>query len=196
MVGGGFGIAGLVVLLVISDRAIEYVASSLYGFGLIAVFTASSVFHAVQGRDEVVAWLERLDHVAIYLLIAGTYTPVTLLYIGGAWGWSLFGVSWGIALIGIILALTVPLGPTWLHIAGYIALGWLAVIAAPKLLPVMNPSEITLIIGGGVIYTFGSFFYVWDRPDRLWNLDDHAIWHMAVIVAAAMHWAFVAFYVL
>ncbi len=200
MVGGGLSVLGLVFLVILADGALEIVSAVLFGIGLIAVYTMSAIYHGVPGHPKTEAWLERLDHVAIYLLIAGTYTPVVLVLLGGTWGWSLFGTVWGIAIVGIVLALTLPLGPTWLHITGYIALGWVAVVAAPVLFPLLTAEGLFWIIGGGVIYTAGAFLYVWDKPKVLpkWmgHLGAHELWHIFVIMGSLAHFVFVARYVL
>jgi hemolysin III len=195
MVGGGLAVAGLAVLVILAQGAVQIVAATLYGLGLIAVFTMSTLYHSIPGRPAVEKWLERLDHVAIYLLIAGTYTPVCLVLLGGAWGWSLFGTVWGIALVGIVLKLTVPLGPQWLHITGYIALGWVALIAAPVLFPILTTQGLALLVAGGVIYTLGALLYVWDKPRLIGPLGAHEVWHLMVIAGAVSHFAFVLLWV-
>ena len=196
MAGGGLALAGLVFLVVLADGALETVAAVLYGVGLVAMFTMSTLYHAVPGGPRVEAWLERLDHVAIYLLIAGSYTPVCLVLLGGAWGWSLFATVWGISIVGIVLALTLPLGPEWVHITGYIALGWVALVAAPVLFPRLTAGGIALLAAGGIIYTVGAFFYVWDKPRVLGRLGAHELWHLFVIGGSVAHFGFMVVYVL
>lgn len=195
MVGGGLSVVALVVLILIAEGTLAIMAASLYGIGLLAVYTMSSLYHGIPANPRVQSLLERLDHVAIYLLIAGSYTPVCLMLLGGTWGWSLFGTVWGIALVGTVLALTVPLGPAWLHITGYIAMGWVAVIAAPILFTKLSAGGITLLVLGGVIYTVGALFYVWDKPRVIGKMGAHELWHMFVIGGSASHFAFMAFYV-
>jgi hemolysin III len=164
------------------------------------MYTMSVLFHSVHGpRAE--DWLERLDHVAIYLLIAGTYSPVSLLLLGGALGWTLFFVVWGVAITGLVLCLTVPMGPKWVHILGYIALGWSAVIAFPVLLAKLDLLGFVWLLGGGLVYSGGGFYYVRNNeeyrgwPRWLWWLGDHEIWHLLVILGSAMHFWFVYTYV-
>lgn len=195
MVGGGLALVGLVVLVFLADGALQIVSAVLYGLGLVAVFTMSTLYHSIPGSPRLEKWLERLDHVAIYLLIAGTYTPVCLLLLGGAWGWSLFATVWGIAIIGIVLKLTVPLGPEWVHITAYIALGWVALIAAPVLFPILTKGGLAVLVAGGVIYTLGALLYVWDRPQILGGLGAHELWHLMVIAGAITHFAFIVVWV-
>lgn len=200
MVGAGLSVIGLVVLVLLAEGALEVVSSVAFGVGLLAVYTMSSIYHGIPASPRVESWLERFDHVAIYLLIAGTYTPVVLVLLGGTWGWALFGTVWGIAILGIVLALTFPLGPEWLHITGYIALGWLAVIAAPVLFPKLTPDGLAWLLGGGLAYTIGAFFYVWDKPKilprRLGGLGAHELWHLFVIGGSTAHFVFVVGFVL
>lgn len=192
----GVALVGLVLLVFLADGPLEVTAAVLYGGGLVAMYLFSGLYHSIPGRPKVEAWLERLDHVGIYLLIAGTYTPVCLILLGGAWGWSLAGTVWGISVIGIVLALTLPLGPEWVHAVGYIGLGWVAVVAAPVLFPKLTAMGIVLLLAGGVTYTLGALFYVWDRPRLIGRLGGHEVWHILVIAASAAHFAFVAAYVL
>ena len=196
MVGAGLAIAGLVILVLLADGPLEVVTAAVYGAGLVALYSMSAIYHAVPGGPRVEAWLERLDHVAIYLLIAGTYTPVCLVFLGGGWGWSLFGTVWGIAIVGILLALLVPLGPYWLHVVGYVGLGWVALVAAPVLFPRLTTGGLMWLIAGGVIYTLGALFYAWDRPRIVGPLGAHELWHIFVLGGSAAHYIFIVQYVL
>lgn len=200
MAGGGLAIAVLPLLFLDADGAKALGAVGLYAFGLVALYTMSSLFHGVHGpRAE--NWLERLDHVAIYLLIAGTYSPVALLLLGGTVGWVLFAVAWGIAAAGVTLSLTVPLGPKWVHILGYIALGWSAIVAAPVLLVRLDAGGLGWLVGGGLVFSGGGFLYVRDRARLfarvrwLWWLGDHEAWHLLVLLGSGMHFWFLVRYV-
>ncbi|MGB0653655.1 MAG: PAQR family membrane homeostasis protein TrhA [Thermoplasmatota archaeon] len=198
MVGGGLGIAGLVTLILLADGPLEVVAAALYGFGLVATYTFSAVYHGVKTHRDSAArrWLQRLDHVAIYLLIAGTYTPVVLVKLGGGWGWSLFGTVWGVALVGITLKLTLPMGRNWPYVVSYIGLGWIAVVAAPVLFPLLTGAELAWLLTGGITYTLGVIFYAWDKPRIVGPLGAHELWHLFVLAGSVAHFVFVAAYVL
>ncbi len=194
MVGGGLSIVGTILLLWLADTPREYVAASVYGFGLISLYTMSSVYHGVSGREANHGWLERMDHVAIYLLIAGTYTPICLLVLPPAWGfWFLVAIGI-ISITGIVLAITVPLGPEWLHPVGYIALGWAAIFVAPVLFGALSGPAQGWLIAGGVIYTGGAVFYVLDH--RIWIVHTHHLWHLFVIMGSLAHFIMVAVYLL
>jgi hemolysin III len=195
MVGGGLSIAATPVLFALADGVLGIVTVALYAFGLISLYTMSTLFHAIPATPRAELWLERLDHVGIYLLIAGTYSPVALLLVGDTLGWVLFVLGWAMAAAGIVLSLTVPLGPKWVHILGYIALGWAAVIAAPVLLQRLDWTGLGLLIGGGVLFTGGSVLYVRDRPRLVGPFGDHEVWHLLVLAASGMHYAFIVGYV-
>lgn len=196
MVGGGLALAAAPFLFGRAQGLTALWTTGLYVLGLVSLYTMSVLFHSIPGPPRRELWLERLDHVGIYLLIAGTYSPVALLLVGGSLGWLLFLLAWGLAVLGIVVSLTLPLGPKWVHILGYIALGWVALIAAPTLLARLDGLGLTLILGGGIVYSVGAFLYVRDRPRLLGPLGDHEVWHLLVLLASGMHYGFVAAYVL
>jgi hemolysin III len=193
MVGGGLSIVGAIVLLLLADRPMEYVAAGVYGFGLISLYAMSSIYHGIVGGHHG-SWLERLDHVAIYLLIAGTYTPLCLLVLPADLGFILLAVVSAISIAGIVLALTLPMGPVWLHPLGYIVLGWGAVFFGPVLMDNLPPGAFLWLLAGGIIYTAGSAFYVVDKP--LGFTHTHHLWHLAVIAGSIAHYVMVAVYLL
>ena len=196
MVGGALASAATPFLIALADGPLALVTVSLYSFGLVSLYTMSTLFHAIRAGPRGESWLERLDHVGIYLLIAGTYSPVALILLAGTIGWVLFILAWALAATGIVLSLTVPLGPKWVHIVGYIALGWAAVIAAPALLEKLDWIGIGWLLGGGILYSAGGFLYVRDRPQLIGRFGDHEVWHVLVLWASAMHFVFVVGYVL
>lgn len=196
MVGGGLSIAATPTLVALAEGPLAIFTVALYAFGLVSLYTFSTLFHAVPSSARGELWLERLDHVGIYLLIAGTYSPVALILLEGTVGWMLFILAWTVAATGIVLALTVPLGPKWVHITGYILLGWAAVIAAPVLLEKLDWIGMGWLVGGGVLYSAGGFLYVRDRPRLIGPFGDHEVWHVMVLGASAMHYVFIVGYVL
>lgn len=205
MVGGGLAIAGVPYLVAIARGPLAVTSTAVYAASLIAMYALSSIYHAMALRREVEgkaakprrrdAWLLRLDRVGIYLLIAGTYTPVALVRIGGAWGWSLFGIEWACAATGIVLTLTVHRMPEVLHQLAFLLLGWAAVTALPGLLQIPWQG-LALLLGGGVLYSGGAFLYARDRDRTIGALGDHEVWHLLVLAGSALHFAFVAAYVL
>ena len=193
MVGAGLALAALPILLLRAHGPLAVVSAALYGTCLLAVFAMSAVFHGVTHAGAT-RWLFRLDQAMIYFLIAGTYTPLALLLVGGAWGWSLVAVQWGLAVAGATVLLTVHRTPPWVHQAAYIALGWMALLALPHVhrLPL---AALALVVGGGVAYTGGATLYWRDRAGT-WAIGDHGLWHLLVLAGALAHLAFVLLYVL
>ena len=167
----------------------KIVSFSIYGATLIALFSFSTLYHGARGKAKAV--FRKFDHSAIYLLIAGTYTPFTLVTLRGPWGWSLFGVVWGLALVGIIQELTVAKGARWISLAIYIVMGWVAVIGTAPMIEALTWRGFAWLIVGGVIYTAGTVFYIFDHKYRHW----HGIWHLFVLAGAAIHYAAIFMYV-
>ena len=167
----------------------KVVSFSIYGATLILLFASSTLYHSTKGRTKGV--FRKFDHSAIYLLIAGTYTPFTLVTLRGAWGWSLFGVVWGLAIAGIVQELTLAKGARWISLAIYIVMGWVAVIGVVPMLEALTWTGFTWVLVGGVVYTAGTVFYIFDDKYRHW----HGIWHLFVLAGAAIHYAAIFLYV-
>jgi hemolysin III len=178
-------IAGFVVLLVLSalrGTAWHIVACSIYGATLICLYAASTLYHAVISR-RVKRALRIFDHSAIYLLIAGTYTPFLLVSLRGPWGWSLFGVIWGLALAGVLFKFWFVERFAILSTAVYIAMGWLVVIAAKPVITHLRLTAIIWLLAGGLAYTGGVIFFAAKRIPY-----SHAIWHLFVLAGSICHY--------
>ena len=192
-IGALLSIAGLAVLVsfsVLYGDAWHIVSSSIFGFTLIVLYSASTLYHAIPHPD-IKSILQKVDHSAIYLLIAGTYTPFTLVNLRGEWGWSLFAVVWLCALTGIVLELAVKKRREWLSIGLYLAMGWVIVVAIEPLMSSVATGGLVLLVLGGLCYTLGVVFYVWDRLSY-----NHAIWHVFVLAGSTLHFFAVLFYVI
>jgi hemolysin III len=193
--GVGFllSIAGLVVLVVLATSrggARHIVACSIYGSTLIILYLASTLYHSVSApRAKPV--LRLLDHIAIYLLIAGTYTPFTLLTLRGGWGWSLFGVIWGLALLGSAFKILFIGRFPKVSVVIYLAMGWMALVAVKPMLAALPTGGLWLILAGGAAYTVGVVFYAWESIPH-----HHAIWHVFVMLGSASHFFAVILYTL
>jgi hemolysin III len=182
------GAALLITQASVQGDAWKIVGSSIFSASMVLLYGASSLYHSVRGNAKKV--LVKLDHCAIYLLIAGTYTPFALVTLRGPWGWSLFGVVWGLAVLGIIKELcfgrerfpSVPL---------YLAMGWLAVVAAVPLVRELPGAGLFWLVAGGVSYTGGILFYA---NDERWR-HAHGIWHLFVLAGTACHYMAVLLYV-
>ncbi len=193
----GFGIvlsiAGLAVLTAFASAfgtVWHVVSCSIYGATQIMLYTASTLYHSIP-LPRAKAVLRLLDHSAIFLLIAGTYTPFTLVNLRGPWGWSLFGVIWALALIGIGMQSLLIRQKALVTAIPYVGMGWAALIGLKPLLASVAPGGVVLLIGGGLAYTVGSVFYVWRRMPY-----HHAIWHVFVLAGSALHFFAVLFYVI
>ena len=191
--GGMLAVAGLVVLTVYAASAHDprrVVAVSIYGVSLVLMYSASSCYHFVN-PPKLKRILKIVDHASIYLLIAGTYTPKLLISMRGPWGWSLFGVVWGMAIAGVILKLFFVDRFKALSTAIYVLMGWLVLIAAKSLFSSVPHHGIVWLFAGGISYTGGVAFYLWERLPF-----NHAIWHLFVIAGSVCHFLAVFFYVL
>lgn len=190
--GALLSIAGLSWMLYLSIAASDpwrVAASLVYGGSLVALFTASTLYHSFHSSPRR-AVFELLDHCAIYLLIAGTYTPFLLVAMRTSTGWLLFGLIWTLATAGIIARLWWRNRYPRLKLASYLVMGWLVVIAAPEVARALGPDAIALLVAGGVCYTAGVVFYVRDR------LYSHAVWHLFVLAGGVCHFLAVALHVL
>ncbi len=192
-IGAALSIAALVVLVAFSSLygdAWHVISTSIYGVTLIFCFFSSTLYHSVP-LPNAKRLLRRFDHAAIFLLIAGTYTPFTLVKLRGPWGWSLFGVVWGLALVGVLLEFTAPRRFRKLSIAMYLGLGWLVLVAAKPMLDAVEEGGLVLLLLGGLCYSVGVIFYVWRRLSY-----HHAIWHLFVLAGSALHFFAVFYYVI
>ncbi|MDT8420546.1 MAG: hemolysin III family protein [Desulfuromonadales bacterium] len=187
-----FSSLGLSLLLIATVRQGDpwrIVSCSVYGTSLLLFYCFSTIYHSLQ-RPHLKYLFRILDHASIYLVIAGTYTPFALVSLRGAWGWTLFGVVWGLAVAGIIFKVFMThrlrvLGPVF-----YIAMGWLVIFAVKPLLQVLPLAGFWWLLAGGVIYTVGVLFYAIDKVPY-----NHAIWHVFVLAGSACHFLAVYWYV-
>jgi hemolysin III len=180
-------------LVVGASGANEHVAAFVFAGALATMFGVSALYHRVTWRPGPRRWMRRLDHAAIYLLIAGTYTPFALLVLSGAWRWTVLPVVWGGALVAIALKLAWVDAPKWLAAAIALALGWIGIIALPQLWEHTGPVGVLLLAVGGVLYTGGAIVYARGRPDPIPAVFGyHELFHALVIAAAACQYAAVA----
>ncbi len=183
------GLAVLVGFASARGSAVDIVSGSVFGATLIMVYTTSTLYHAVsQPRAKQV--LRKLDHIAIFLLIAGTYTPFTLSAIGGHLGWTLFTLIWSLAVLGIVFELTFLRRWTWLAVGLYLVMGWIGIIAVKPLAAALDSGGLALLLAGGAAYTLGVIFYLWRRLPY-----SHAIWHVFVLIGSALHFLAVLFHI-
>ncbi len=184
------GLAVMVAFATLYGDAWHIVASSIFGATLILLYTSSTLYHSIP-IERIKQALRALDHSAIFLLIAGTYTPFLLVNLRGPWGWSLLVAIWSLALGGIFLRLKLRGRRHGLVVATYIAMGWLVVVATQPMLAAVAPGGLALLAAGGIVYTAGVAFYKWKRLRY-----HHAIWHGFVMAGSACHFFAVLFYVI
>ena len=183
-VGILLSIAGLIALIVVARRTGDpwhVLACAVYGVTLILLYLASTLYHCIPS-PRFKPLLRLLDHSAIYLLIAGTYTPFTLISLRGPLGWTLFGLVWGLALLGITLKVAAMGRFRWLSMVLYLGMGWLVLVAMGPLRLAVDHQGVMLLFLGGVSYTVGTLFYGWRRLPY-----HHAVWHAFVLAGSVLH---------
>jgi len=176
------GASVLITLAAVEGNVLKIVSYSVYSTTLFLLYLASTLYHSFQGRAKAI--FQRFDHLAIYLLIAGTYTPFTLLAIKGSTGWWLFGVVWTLAVIGMIIENLPIKGPRVIPIVIYLVMGWACVFTLDSMMAGMSEMGFTFLIAGGIVYSAGVVFYVLDY----WLPWCHEIWHLFVIAGSICHY--------
>ena len=192
LVGTVLSLVGTVALLAMAVAASDpwkFASALIYGASLILLYSASTLYHSVRGRAKVI--LQKLDHLSIYLLIAGSYTPFCLLTLRGAWGWSLFGVIWGLATFGMLQEIKPRSEARVLSLVIYAVMGWVVLVAFKPLLKHLAMPGVLWLAGGGLLYTLGIVFYVYDTRFRHW----HGIWHLFVLGGSLAQYIAIAGYV-
>jgi hemolysin III len=191
-IGIMLSIAGLATLVAFAARhgALAVVACAVFGASLVLLYTASTLYHSIPAAAAKPT-LRALDHIAIYVLIAGTYTPFTLIVLPGAWGWSLFAAVWALALVGSALELGVLKRYHKLAVLLYIGMGWIGLVAFGPLSKQLQVGGTALLLAGGVAYTLGVPFYLWRKLPY-----HHALWHVFVLAGSVLHFLAVLLYVI
>ncbi|MGZ8274192.1 MAG: PAQR family membrane homeostasis protein TrhA [Burkholderiaceae bacterium] len=192
LVGAVLALAGstvLVIMAAIGGDPWKVIAVSIYGAALVLMYSSSTLYHSMRGRAKDV--LRKLDHQSIYLLIAGSYTPFCLVSLRGPWGWSLFGVVWGLAVAGGLQDLRTRSDARILSVVIYLLMGWAAVVALVPMVDALGRAGFAWVAAGGLLYTVGIVFYALDA--RLKHA--HGIWHLFVIAGSAAHFIAILGYV-
>jgi hemolysin III len=196
LVGLVLATAGTVLLLHLAHRPAERVAFGVYGGSLILLYAASSLYHALPLPRHRLRRLRTLDHIAIYFLIAGTYTPVALVTLPGPSGMALLAAAWAIALAGIPFKIWWLDAPVWVSTATYLAMGYMALFAAAPLARAVSVGGLAWLVAGGIAYTVGAIIFTQERPDPFpGRFGHHEIWHLMVLAGSGCHFAFMLFHV-
>lgn len=196
LVGAVLAVAGLVLLIMKAAEDFnpyKMAAALTYGICLMLLYLGSTLYHSIpQPRAKAV--LQKIDHCMIYLLIAGSYTPFTLITLQGSWGWSIFGVSWGLALLGIVQELTIGRRSEKRRFSMliYVVMGWLIVVAVYPLVQNLSAAGLFWLVLGGLLYSGGIYWFVNDKKIR----HGHGIWHLFVMAGSLAQFVCVYFYVL
>lgn len=187
---GGIGlllsVAGLSVLVVFASlygTVWHVVSCSIYGATLVLLYGATTLYHSIP-HPTAKKVLRVVDHVSIYLLIAGTYTPFALVALRGSWGWTLFGLAWGLCFFGILFKVVFAARYDFLSTVLYVAMGWLVLIAIKPVMAALPSEGLVMLLIGGLAYTFGVAFYLLDRRVPYF----HAVWHLFVLAGSVLHW--------
>jgi len=190
LTGALAGLVGTAVLLAVARDTTGVALSLVYGVSMVFMFTASALYHGFKQTEDSQSLWRRLDHLAIFFMIAGSYTPICWLHLQGAWRWSILGTQWGFVLLGLVFKLFFIRAPRWITAAIYVIMGWVLVIPMQRLLASWDAAETALLLSGGIAYTLGAVIYALKRPNPWPGLFGfHEIFHIAVVIGAALHYA-------
>ncbi|MBN1178955.1 MAG: hemolysin III family protein [Anaerolineae bacterium] len=194
---GVLAVAGLAVLLAVGEHdASQQISLVVYGASLALLFFASAAYHLIQARPSTIEVLRKLDHSAIYLLIAGTYTPFCYDKPVGTWHWGILGGIWLLAAVGIGVKVFVIKAPRWVTAGVYLAMGWVSVLMPRDVLHALSPAAFGWLAAGGVLYTLGAAVYITKKLDFFPGVFGfHEVWHVFVVLAGACHYVSVLTYV-
>ena len=193
LAGVGAAVIGTVFLTLVASFSAPACATALiYGFSVTFLFTASAFYHAFKKAENERSFWRRMDHFAIFCMIAGTYTPVCYLCLDGAWRWSIIAIQWGLVGFGLISQLAFPGAPRVLHTIIYIVMGWIAIVPIRQILAAMNTAQVILMFTGGAAYTLGALIYATRKP-RLFPgiFGFHELFHLMVLIGAGLHYAMI-----
>jgi hemolysin III len=193
LVGAVFALIGLGALITVgiqTGERVTLVSFVVFGITMVLLFTMSTLYHSFH-PPELKRLFKVLDHVSIYVLIAGTYTPFTLVSLRGGWGWTLFVIVWGLALVGVVYKITAKRRYRLLSVFLYVGMGWLVLVAIKPMVSSVAMPGLVLLLAGGLFYTLGLIFYVWKRLPY-----SHAVWHLFVLGGSICHFFAVLLYVI
>lgn len=189
--------AGLVTLLYLARGDVpKQAALFVYAASLVLMFAASATYHLARCSPRTAQFLRKLDHSSIYLLIAGTYTPICLHFFNGFWQWGILAVIWSMACIGIVVKIFLIHAPRWITAAVYLLMGWLSLLALPEMLRALPGGALAGLVLGGVIFTAGAVVYITQRPDWFPGVFGfHELWHVFVMLGCLSHFIVIAAFI-
>lgn len=188
---------GLIVLVILGwNSMVKAISLGVYGVSLVLLFAASATYHMVKAGPKIIANLRKLDHAAIYLLIAGTYTPICAIMFTGFWKWGLLAIIWSLAVIGIVIKMFIMNAPRWVSAGIYLIMGWLCIAAIGEMLRVLPAGALVWLLVGGIVYTLGAIIYITKKLDFVpGKFGFHEVWHIFVILGALAHFISIAVYI-
>ncbi len=197
LIAAGAALIGLIILLFIGwGDSGKVISLTIYGISLTLLFLASGIYHSVDASPDMMLKLRKVDHSAIYLLIAGTYTPLCFNMLSGFWKWGLLGIIWGLALIGIGVKIFFINAPRWGTAGGYIIMGWLGILGIREIAAALPVGALIWLAIGGLMYTLGAIVYITKTMDFVPGVFGfHEVWHIFVILGALAHFIAIAFYI-
>lgn len=193
LVGAVAAILGTFVLgLITRQRSDLLIISLVYGFSVVFLFSASTIYHARKRSENENSLWRKFDHLAIFFMIAGTYTPLCYIYLEGGWKWGIIIAQWSLVIIGALFKFFYLNAPRFISAIIYLLMGWMAVIVVGKLLPIMTMQEIILLFSGGVLFTIGAVVYITKFPDPLpGRIGFHGLFHIFIMMGGAVHYMMV-----
>lgn len=197
--GAALSVVGLILLLVktasTGGTAWHYASFTVFGAGLILLYSASSIYHLLNLKEKTMLVFRKIDHIMIFVLIAATYTPICLLPLRGPWGWGLFAAVWASAVAGIVLKAVFFQTPRWLYTACYVLMGWACVICIVPIVQAIPLGGLLWLLGGGIAYSLGAVFYAtkWPGRNAKW-FGFHEVFHVLILIGSLCHYLLVYLY--
>lgn len=197
LIGVPLGALGLLLLVIETHHAPDKMLSMIvYGISIMLLYSASAMYHLIKASPQIELYLRRVDHAAIYIMIAGTYTPIIYNVLNGGWRWGFLGLIWALAVTGIVYKLVfLRYNINHLSTLLYVGMGWLAIFITPVALPLMAPGAVALILAGGVVYTVGAVVFAVQKPNFHRYFGHHELWHLFVLGGSALHFIAIALYI-
>jgi hemolysin III len=186
-------VVGTIFLILVARYSTSALITALiYGISIIFLFTASSIYHAFKKEENEVSFWRRMDRLAIFCMIAGTYTPICYLYLDGAWRWTMMSIQWGLVGFGLVTQIFFPRAPRLFYAIIYLVMGWLAIIPIKQMLATMTPVQASLLFAGGVFFTLGGLIYATKRPRLIPGIFSfHELFHIMVLIGGGLHYALI-----
>ncbi|MFW6282212.1 MAG: PAQR family membrane homeostasis protein TrhA, partial [bacterium] len=190
-IGFILAVIGTIYLVYIADNLILRIITMIYGLSNTILFLASSLYHANKEHDKEISIWRKLDHIAIFIMIAGTYTPISFIYLSGNWKWSIIITQWLLVLGGLFFKFFYLKAPRYLSTIIYLLMGWIGILAITEFIKSMSDTALFFLLAGGISYTIGAVFYIIKKPKININFGFHEIFHLFILLGALFHYLLV-----